>query len=196
MPDLDQTAQLFALVFVSGDDGIDLQSISKITGFDRSAVQSDLESLSNRLEKDQQNPIKLVENDQVYRLVTKSKFAPLLKKYYQTPVANSLSKASLETLTIIAYKQPVTRIEVDKIRGVNSSGAISRLVSRELIQESGRKAEVGRPLLYTTTNFFLDYFGLKKIDDLPELPDPEDLNNIDDDQIELFQKHKNRESKK
>ncbi|WP_146627302.1 SMC-Scp complex subunit ScpB, partial [Oenococcus oeni] len=67
---------------------------------------------------------------------------------------------------------------------------------RELIQESGRKAEVGRPLLYTTTNFFLDYFGLKKIDDLPELPDPEDLNNIDDDQIELFQKHKNRESKK
>ncbi|KGH71656.1 SMC-Scp complex subunit ScpB [Oenococcus oeni] len=196
MPDLDQTAQLFALVFVSGDDGIDLQSISKITGFDRSAVQSDLESLSNRLEEDQQNPIKLVENDQVYRLVTKSKFAPLLKKYYQTPVANSLSKASLETLTIIAYKQPVTRIEVDKIRGVNSSGAISRLVSRDLIQESGRKVEVGRPLLYTTTNFFLDYFGLKKIDDLPELPDPEDLNNIDDDQIELFQKHKNRESKK
>ncbi|ABJ56914.1 SMC-Scp complex subunit ScpB [Oenococcus oeni] len=196
MPDLDQTAQLFSLVFVSGDDGIDLQSISKITGFDRSAVQIDLESLSNRLEEDQQNPIKLVENDQVYRLVTKSKFAPLLKKYYQTPVANSLSKASLETLTIIAYKQPVTRIEVDKIRGVNSSGAISRLVSRELIQESGRKAEVGRPLLYTTTNFFLDYFGLKKIDDLPELPDPEDLNNIDDDQIELFQKHKNRESKK
>ncbi|OIK80578.1 SMC-Scp complex subunit ScpB [Oenococcus oeni] len=196
MPDLDQTAQLFSLVFVSGDDGIDLQSISKITGFDRSAVQSGLESLSNRLEEDQQNPIKLVENDQVYRLVTKSKFAPLLKKYYQTPVANSLSKASLETLTIIAYKQPVTRIEVDKIRGVNSSGAISRLVSRELIQESGRKAEVGRPLLYTTTNFFLDYFGLKKIDDLPELPDPEDLNNIDDDQIELFQKHKNRESKK
>ncbi|MHA5096080.1 SMC-Scp complex subunit ScpB [Oenococcus oeni] len=196
MPDLDQTAQLFSLVFVSGDDGIDLQSISKITGFDRSAVQIDLESLSNRLEEDQQNPIKLVENDQVYRLVTKSKFAPLLKKYYQTPVANSLSKASLETLTIIAYKQPVTRIEVDKIRGVNSSGAISRLVSRELIQESGRKAEVGHPLLYTTTNFFLDYFGLKKIDDLPELPDPEDLNNIDDDQIELFQKHKNRESKK
>ncbi|AZZ59985.1 SMC-Scp complex subunit ScpB [Oenococcus sp. UCMA 16435] len=195
MPDLDQMAQLFALVFVAGDDGIDLQSISRVTGFDRSAVQDSLDHLSDQLERDRQNPIKLIENDQVYRLITKSAFASLLKKYYQTPVANSLSKASLETLTIIAYKQPVTRIEVDKIRGVNSSGAISRLISRELIQESGRKAEVGRPVLYTTTNFFLDYFGLKKIDDLPELPDPENLDNIDDDQIELFQKHKKRESK-
>ncbi|MDN6967295.1 SMC-Scp complex subunit ScpB [Oenococcus sp. UCMA 17063] len=195
MPDLDQMAQLFALVFVAGDDGIDLQSISKITGFDRSAVQDSLDHLSDQLERDPRNPISLIENNQVYRLITKSEFASLLKKYYQTPVANSLSKASLETLTIIAYKQPVTRIEVDKIRGVNSSGAISRLISRELIQESGRKAEVGRPVLYTTTNFFLDYFGLKKIDDLPELPDPENLDNIDDDQIELFQKHKKRESK-
>ena len=81
----------------------------------------------------------------------------------------SLSRAALETLSIIAYKQPITRIEVDDIRGVNSSGAISKLLSFELIREDGKKEVIGRPNLYVTTDYFLDYMGINHLDELPML---------------------------
>ncbi|MDN6899750.1 SMC-Scp complex subunit ScpB [Oenococcus sicerae] len=193
--EIDQTAALFALIFIAGDDGIDLQSLSQVTGFDHSAISDLLDDLDQKLAKDKTNPLKLLKNDATYRLITKSDFAALLGRYYQSPIANTLSKASLETLTIIAYKQPVTRVEVDKIRGVNSSGAISRLLSRDLIHGVGRKDEIGRPVIYETTNFFLDYFGLKTITELPKLPDPNTLKNVaSTDQTDLFQRPKKNEN--
>ena len=85
----------------------------------------------------------------------------------------SLSRAALETLSIIAYKQPITRIEVDDIRGVNSSGAISKLLSFELIREDGKKEVIGRPNLYVTTDYFLDYMGINHLDELPIVEEPE-----------------------
>ncbi|MCV3295797.1 MAG: SMC-Scp complex subunit ScpB [Oenococcus sp.] len=187
----DETAALKALIFVAGDDGISLTDLSGVTGFDRSAIQDLLASSEENMAADSKNPLRLVKNEDTYRLITKADFAPLLSKYYQSPVASSLSKASLEALTIIAYKQPVTRLEVDKIRGVNSSGAISRLLFRDLIQESGRKNEIGRPILYTTTAFFLDYFGLKNLSDLPALPDLQNPDDLDiEDQANLFSQRK------
>lgn len=85
----------------------------------------------------------------------------------------SLSRAALETLSIIAYKQPITRIEVDDIRGVNSSGAISKLLSFELIREDGKKEVIGRPNLYVTTDYFLDYMGINHLDELPIVEETE-----------------------
>ncbi|EHN59525.1 SMC-Scp complex subunit ScpB [Oenococcus kitaharae] len=197
MNHFDETAALLALIFVAGDDGISLTDLSDVTGFDRSAVQDLLASSEESMAADVKNPLKLVKNEETYRLITKTDFAPLLSKYYQSPIASSLSKASLEALTIIAYKQPVTRVEVDKIRGVNSSGAISRLLFRDLIQESGRKNEIGRPILYTTTDFFLDYFGLKTLGDLPELPDIQNPKDLDiEDQANLFSQRKSFEEGK
>jgi segregation and condensation protein B len=83
-------------------------------------------------------------------------------------------------LAIIAYQQPITRIEIDEIRGVQSSGALTTLASRQLIKEAGRKEAPGRPILYATTQFFLDYFGLNQLADLPPLADaPEDTGEVD-----------------
>ena len=84
-----------------------------------------------------------------------------------------MSRAALETLSIIAYKQPITRIEVDDIRGVNSSGAISKLLSFELIREDGKKEVIGRPNLYVTTDYFLDYMGINHLDELPIVEETE-----------------------
>ena len=85
----------------------------------------------------------------------------------------SLSRAALETLSIIAYKQPITRIEVDEIRGVNSSGAISKLQIFDLIRENGKKEVLGRPNLYVTTDYFLDYMGINSLEELPVVEETE-----------------------
>jgi len=84
-------------------------------------------------------------------------------------LSTSLSQASLEVLAIIAYRHPLTRIEIDEIRGVQSGSTIQKLVLRQLVTETGRLSEPGRPILYGTTDLFLDYFGLKTLDDLPAI---------------------------
>ena len=93
-----------------------------------------------------------------------------------------MSRALLETLSIVAYKQPITRIEVDDIRGVNSSGAISKLQAFDLIRENGKKEVLGRPNLYVTTDYFLDYMGINSLEELPDVSDLE----IVQEETELF----------
>ena len=88
---------------------------------------------------------------------------------YENPESNTLSQAALETLAIIAYNQPVTRTQVDEIRGVNSGQVMRKLVAKNLIKEIGRSDAVGRPILYKTTSDFLDYFGLATIEELPKI---------------------------
>lgn len=105
-----------------------------------------------------------------FRLCTRAKLAPYLEKYTQV-TDKKLSQPLLEVLSIIAFKQPVTKQEVEEIRGVNSEKLLRRLTDRDLIQEVGRKKVVGRPILYGTTSLFLQCFGLNDIKDLPELPD-------------------------
>lgn len=117
-----------------------------------------------------------------YQIATKPEFSPIVEKMLKTRRFTRLSKAGLEVLAIIAYKQPLTRIEVDEIRGVNSSGAISTLTERNLITVVGRSQAVGNPLLYGTTREFLNHLGLKGLGQLPDLPD---LENVMDDRDEL-----------
>ena len=105
-----------------------------------------------------------------FRLCTRAKLAPYLEKYTQV-TDKKLSQPLLEVLSIVAFKQPVTKQEIEEIRGVNSEKLLRRLTERDLIQEVGRKKVVGRPILYGTTALFLQCFGLNDIKDLPELPD-------------------------
>ena len=93
------------------------------------------------------------------------------KKLLEAPGSNSLSQSALETLAISAYNEPITRIQVETIRGVNCTQIIRKLVAKGLIKESGRSDMPGRPILYETTSEFLDYFGLSTIEDLPDMKD-------------------------
>ena len=104
------------------------------------------------------------------RIVTKPEYMPWISNLYQ-PVPERLTGPSLETLAIIAYKQPATRAEVESVRGVNVGGVLATLLEKELIVVKGRKDVVGRPLMYGTTEKFLELFGLNSLDDLPALRD-------------------------
>lgn len=107
-----------------------------------------------------------------FQIVTRPQFAQWIKKMYKSKLTHRLSKPALETLAIIAYRQPVTKIEIESIRGVSAEGVIDTLLERDLIAIKGRKDVVGRPLLYGTTREYLRYFGLK---DLTEMPKIEEL---------------------
>ena len=110
----------------------------------------------------------LIEVADGYSFVTRPEYAPYIEKLVK-PRLNNLTQAALETLAIIAFKQPVTKSEIDEIRGVNSDSAISTLLARALIEDAGRKEGPGRPIIYRTTKDFLKHFGLKNITDLTEL---------------------------
>ncbi len=110
-----------------------------------------------------------------WQFFTDEAYAPYIEKLYR-PRMQQLSKASLETLAIIAYRQPITRGEIELIRGVNADSIVSRLLEKDLIMEVGRKEAPGKPILYGTTNAFLAFFGLNSLEDLPaaqELPQEE-----------------------
>lgn len=179
-------SQIEALLFVSGDEGISMKNMSIITGFDRSAIQGLLEELVVKYDTDLSSALQIRESDDVYRLVTKPELGGTVKQYFDSPVNATLSQAQLETLVIVAYKQPITRVEIDTIRGVQSSGTLQKLALRQLVHEVGRKDEPGRPIMFGTTDEFLDYFGLKSIEELPPLPDFNMLDLSDDIDGELF----------
>lgn len=110
-----------------------------------------------------------------FRMATRPEFASWLKSFYKSKVKERLTRPSLETLAIIAYKQPVTKPEIEAIRGVNTDGVITTLLERNLIKIAGRKDTPGRPLLYATTNEFLAHFGLGAISEMPKLPEVQQL---------------------
>ncbi len=117
-----------------------------------------------------------------WQIATKPEFSPIVEKMLKSRRFTRLSKAGLEVLAIIAYRQPITRLEIDDIRGVNSSGAISTLSERNLIAVVGRSQAVGNPLLYGSTREFLNHLGLKGLGQLPDLPD---IEGVMDDREEL-----------
>ena len=183
---MNNLSQIEALLFVSGDEGISVKNMSIITGFDRSAIQGLLEELVLKYDTDLSSALQIRESDDVYRLVTKPELGGTVKQYFDSPVNATLSQAQLETLVIVAYKQPITRVEIDTLRGVQSSGTLQKLALRQLVHEVGRKDEPGRPIMFGTTDEFLDYFGLKSIEELPPLPDFNMLDLSDDIDGELF----------
>lgn len=125
-----------------------------------------------------------------YRMVTRKSLAPFVKTLYVEEQETSLSRSLMEALSVIAYRQPVTRPEVDFVRGVNSDYAIRKLMEKDLVEVEGRADSVGRPLLYGTTDWFLEQFGLESLDSLPTLREVEDLLDdpaFDDEKAKLLQ---------
>lgn len=159
-----------ALLFASGDEGLSLKQLAVVLELEEQKVIDILAELSECY-KEKERGIELVEVAGHFQLTTKKDHATYLKKLVETPVNASLSQAALETLAIVAYRQPITRTEIEDIRGVKTERPIQTLVSKILIKEVGRAEGTGRAILYGTTKEFLEYFGLKSIKELPPLPD-------------------------
>ena len=161
---------LVALLYTAGDQGITLVDLAATLQTDQAAIRQHLEDLMQQMTQDHQEALVIQQYGDVYKLLTKPQYYALIKNYWQLQQTTTLSQAALEILAIIAYRQPITRIEIDEIRGVkNSSSTLQTLVIRQLVQNVGHKNAPGRPRLYGTTPEFLDYFGLKNLAQLPEL---------------------------
>ena len=171
-----QEAALEAILYVAGDEGISFNDLAKNLQQSLDETKQLVAHYQQYLTDDQQRGLQLHINGNHVRLTSKASLAPLLKRYYTTS-SNSLSQAALEVLAIIAYQQPITRIEIDEIRGVQSSSPVQTLVTYHLIKEKGRKDVPGRPILYGTTDEFLNYFDLHSLADLPDITKFEQQNN-------------------
>lgn len=119
--------------------------------------------------EDQQRPVEIVAVAGGYQLVTRAEYEPYLKRLFHRTGKLGLTRAALETMAVVAYRQPVTRAEVEQVRGVNSDGVLRNLLEKELVAIKGRDEGVGRPLLYGTTQGFLQAFGLRTLGDMPKL---------------------------
>jgi segregation and condensation protein B len=133
-----------------------------------------MRSLGDELEQEGRG-IRLAEVAGGYRLVTKQEYAPWVKRLDKAKSAAKLSRSALESLAIIAYKQPIVRSEIEEIRGVETSGVVRTLLERKLVRIVGRKEVPGRPIMYGTTKFFLEHFGLHDLSQLPPLREFKEL---------------------
>ena len=162
---------LEALLFVNGDP-LSLKRIAEILEVDQENVKLLLAQLIQDMNQ-QERGLTIIEVAGGYQLCTKPHLAGFLEKLVQIK-ENKLSIPALETLSIIAFKQPITKQELEAIRGVRVDKVLANLLERNLIKELGRKEAIGRPIIYGTTEVFLKCFGLKSLEDLPELPELEE----------------------
>jgi len=178
-------SKIESLLFVTGDDGLTIKQLEIITEEHSKDLIEAIKALQNDYASSELRGIEIKELAGTYQLISKKENAEIIQKLVENPTNQSLSQASLETLAIIAYKQPITRIEVEDLRGVKSERPIHTLVAKGLIHEVGRAEGTGRAILYGTTNEFLNAFGLMNLQELPPLPD-EVVNSEDDGQTDLF----------
>lgn len=179
---------LESLLFAAGDEGLSLKQVCAVLDVEEHQAMEIIEGLFAEYHNDKSRGITLIELAGTYQLVTKKEHAPYLKKLVESPNVNSLSQAALETLAIVAYKQPITRVDIEEIRGVKTERPLSTLASKGLIKAVGRAEGTGRAILYGTTKEFLDYFGLKDISELPPLPDNIDEEFMSEDADLFFEK--------
>ena len=180
-------AVIEGLLFVVGDDGLDLDEISKILEVSKDETKELIKELQNDYQSSDRG-IRIDFLGDKLKLTTKKEHNIYYQKLLTTEDNNTLSQAALETLAIIAYNQPITRVKVDELRGISNNHIIRKLVAKGLIKESGRSNMPGRPILYETTSEFLDYFGLSSIDELPDMRDflEEEEKEAEDD-VDLYQ---------
>lgn len=163
-------AVLEGLLFVVGEEGLTLEQIEDVLNI----TEDESKGLLMELKKDYEDDTRGLRIDFLgnrFKLTTKFEHRKFYQKLIENPETNTLSQPALETLAIIAYNEPITRMQIDKLRGVGSVQIIRKLVAKGFIKEVGRSDLPGRPILYETTSEFLDYFGLATIDDLPDMRD-------------------------
>jgi segregation and condensation protein B len=178
-------SKIESLLFVTGDDGLTIKQLEIITESHANELLEAIKALQEDYAVSGIRGIELKEIAGTYQLISKKENAEIIQRLVENPTNQSLSQASLETLAIIAYKQPITRIEVEDLRGVKSERPLHTLVAKGLIHEVGRAEGTGRAILYGTTNEFLNAFGLMNLQQLPPLPD-EVAALEDEDQTDLF----------
>jgi len=167
-------AILESLLFVSPEPLSAVRLVAVLGDVTKVEVERTLKSLGKDLDQDGRG-IRLVEVAGGYRLVTKQEYASWIKRLDKAKSAAKLSRSALESLAIIAYKQPLVRSEIEEIRGVETSGVVRTLLERKLVRIVGRKEVPGRPIMYGTTKFFLEHFGLNDLSQLPPLREFKEL---------------------
>ncbi len=178
-------AVLEGLLFVVGEDGLTIDQIVDVLEID----EENAKALIMELKKDYEDESRGLRIDFLgnkFKITTKFEHKAYYQKLIENPETNFLSQAALETLAIIAYNEPITRVQIDAIRGVGTTSIIRKLVAKGFIKESGRSELPGRPILYETTHEFLDYFGLSSIEDLPNIDEFIQMPVEDDDNNDLY----------
>lgn len=170
------------LLYMVGDDGIKVEQLASV--IDKSIEDS--EAILNSIQSKYSNEnfgIELVNYGKTYKFITKQEVAPYIQALFHTSKPNTLSQSALETLAIIAYKQPITRVEIEELRGVGADMMLRKLQARNLIREAGRSDAPGKPILYEVTEEFMDSFKLYTLNELPDLPEF----NSDEENENLFE---------
>ncbi len=178
-------AVLEGLLFVVGEDGLTIEQICNVLNIS----DEDGKNLIRELKKDYEDDNRGLRIDFLgnrFKLTTKFEHKEYYQKLIENPETNFLSQAALETLAIIAYNEPITRVQIDAIRGVGTTSIIRKLVAKGFIKESGRSELPGRPILYETTHEFLDYFCLSSLEDLPNIEDIIQEVNEEDENSDLY----------
>lgn len=161
-------AVLEGILFIVGDEGTTIKDMVNVLGVNEEEVKGLLLELKKDYENDNRG-LKISYLGNAFKLTTKEEHKEFYEKLVTDSKTTNLSNAALEVLAVIAYNEPITRLEIDEIRGVNSSQIVRRLLARGFIKVCGKSDNIGKPNLYRTTNDFLDYFGLSSKDDLPDL---------------------------
>lgn len=178
-------AVLEGLLFVVGEDGLTIEQIEEVLEIN----EDEAKELVMELKKDYESETRGLRIDFLgnrFKITTKFEHKEYYQKLLENPETNALSQAALETLAIIAYNEPITRVQVDAIRGVSSAPIIRKLVAKGFIKESGRSELPGRPILYETTNEFLDYFGLSSTEELPNIEEIINESEESDESTDLY----------
>ncbi|MEK3991048.1 MULTISPECIES: SMC-Scp complex subunit ScpB [Robertmurraya] len=177
-----------SLLFAAGDEGLTIKQIATVLEIEEVEAERIVRELMNELSKNENRGIAVVQLAGTYQLATKKENSIYLKKLVESPNTSTLSQAALETLAIIAYKQPITRAEIEEIRGVKTERPLQTLVGKVLVKEVGRAEGTGRAILYGTTKEFLDYFGLRSLEELPPLPEKVDDEFVQEEADLFFEK--------
>ena len=175
-------AALEGLLFVVGDDGLSINQMMEILEINHDEAVELINKLKEEYESKERG-IRLHFLGNTFKLTTKEEHKEYYQKLLVNEENNTLSNSALETLAIVAYNEPITRVEVDEIRGVQTSQMIRKLVAKGLLKECGRSELPGRPILYKTTSEFLDYFGLSDISELPKITPKSEQNN---NEVDLY----------
>lgn len=185
---------LEGILFVVGDEGLTLNQICDILDIDMEKAKELLMELKKSYD-DENRGIRISYLGDAFKLTTKKEHKDYYKKLIENPESNTLSQAALETLAIIAYNQPITRVEIDEMRGVSNVHMLRKLLAKGLIKEAGKSTLPGRPNLYATTSEFLDYFGLSSISDLPTIISESEEPNEDKDLFTSIYKEEENDEK-
>ena len=176
-------AVIEGLLYVQGDMGLTIKQVMEVLEVDEEEAKRLIYNLKNSYEKENRG-LRINYLANTFKLTTKEEHKSYYQKLLENPKTHTLSQGALETLAIIAYNEPITRVQIDEFRGLDSSYIVRRLVAKGLIKEVGKSNLPGRPILYKTIDDFLDYFKLASLEDLPKIDALEE--EVEEKETDLF----------